>query len=341
MRFASRQSWADLIRVVAIFGVVMIHACSGPFYRFGALPLADWLAANLLDAVVRPAVPLFVMLSGALLLKPGAPLPDPASIGRRVLRVLVPLGVWGTFYLWYGSWQTGASFGIAQWLTLATRLPYYHLWFVYMIIGLYLLLPVLQLLFDAALTRPWLQRWLLALWVITTCVPVFLPLPLLGLLQQTSLFGYGGYFVLGALLIRDNRGSAWAWALVWMAATAATFALTWSWSDAAGRPVEVAYQYFSPNVALASVAAFVLLARTQVGPRAGVWLQRLSAASFVLYFVHVVVLDALSASAAQVAVFVALPQAVAIIALAVATFVLSGVAAVALRRLPGAERWLG
>lgn len=59
-----RKVWADLLRVAAIFGVIVIHACGLTFYKYGNISQSDWLAINLLDSMARCSVPLFVMLSG-------------------------------------------------------------------------------------------------------------------------------------------------------------------------------------------------------------------------------------------------------------------------------------
>lgn len=48
----NRKTWADLCRVAAIFGVVVIHACGTNFYQFGKISTSDWLSINLLDSLV-------------------------------------------------------------------------------------------------------------------------------------------------------------------------------------------------------------------------------------------------------------------------------------------------
>ena len=64
----TRVLWADLIRVVAIFAVIVLHVAAVPVTKFKAIPQSQWWWANGYDALVRPCIPLFVMLSGALLL---------------------------------------------------------------------------------------------------------------------------------------------------------------------------------------------------------------------------------------------------------------------------------
>ncbi len=285
----NRKTWADLCRVAAIFGVVVIHACGANFYQFGKISTPDWLSINLLDSLVRCSVPLFVMLSGALILSPQDKPATPLQIIGRIRKVAIPLLTWNVAYLLYVSHFTGQ---VIDWLSMFRQVPMYHLWFVYMIIGLYLLLPVLQAVFDAIAKRSDLQRYLLALWLVVTCVPVYYPLPILALVQQTSLLGYAGYFLIGGIVANTHQrsGKTLFWVLAYLAAVLVTFWLTWHFSDATQSVDERAYLDFSPNVFLASLAAFILFTRlsTAVHCTALHWI---SDRAFLVFFMHVVVLE--------------------------------------------------
>lgn len=291
--------WASLCRVLAIYGVVLLHSCGAYFYKFGTIPLSDWLSANLLDSLVRSSVPLFVMLSGALLLKPGAHRAPPAaisSLARRVSKVLLPLITWSAIYLLFLSYNSGNS--PVNWLSVLRWPAMYHLWFVYMIIGLYLLLPVFQILFEAIRNRRDLQWYLLCVWLVITCVPVYWPLPILAIMQQTSLLSYGGYFLFGAVIASSppDRISTTIWLLIFLVSVFVTFGLTWSFSEQAGKPVETAYIYFSPNVFVSAVAAFTLITRVKVPQSAAKVLQWVGDRSFLIYFVHIMALALVTAS---------------------------------------------
>lgn len=286
----NRKAWADLCRVAAIFGIVVIHACGANFYQFGKIPTPDWLSINLLDSLVRCSVPLFVMLSGALLLSPQATPASPLQIIGRIRKVAIPLLTWNVAYLLYVSHFTGQPI---DWLSMFRQVPMYHLWFVYMIIGLYLLLPVLQAVFAAIIKRPDLQRYLLALWVLVTCVPLYYPLPILTLIQQTSLLGYAGYFLMGGIVanVHPRSGKTFFWMLAYLVAVFVTFWLTWRFSDAAQSVDERAYIYFSPNVVFASLASFIIFTRVQIGGRVAKALNWISDRAFLIFFMHVVVLE--------------------------------------------------
>ncbi len=88
---AGRIFWLEVVRAVAIAGVVFLHSASPGLYLVDSLPRADWRFAIVVDGLTRPAVPLFFMASGALLLRREFSFAD---LGRRLPRLVVPLLAW-------------------------------------------------------------------------------------------------------------------------------------------------------------------------------------------------------------------------------------------------------
>ena len=334
----NRKMWADLCRVVAIFGVVVIHACGESLYKFGKIPVSDWLSINLLDSLVRCSVPLFVMLSGALLLNSQLMTATPLRIISRIKKVAIPLLTWNIAYLLYVSHFTGQEI---DWLSMLRQAPMYHLWFVYMIIGLYLLLPVLEAVFTVISKRYDLQLYLLSLWVLITCVPIYFPLPILTLLQQTSLLGYAGYFLMGAIIanVQQRTGGSLIWLIIYISAVFITFWLTWRLSYDAQSLDERPFIYFSPNVVLASLASFILITRIHFNNRFSSLLHWLSDRAFLVFFMHVVVLE--SVQNQFFAAGFSMPVAIQTILISVLTFLLSLGIASLLRLLPNSRALLG
>lgn len=335
-----RAAWADLCRVVAIYGVILIHSCGIAFYAFGKSPMSDWLSANALDSAVRVAVPLFVMISGAMLLRAGAQVVSTGSILRRVLKVFIPLVFWSAAYL-YRNGALG-SYG-AGLLTMFSEPVMYHLWFVYMIAGLYILLPFLQAIYQMLRTRPTLGAYFFLVWFAVTCVPTYWPLPVLRIMQVTSFLGYGGLFILGGLLAGIGRKAIPRWTCIGVYAicSAITFYLTWRFSEAAGAGVERAYVYFTPNVIIASIAAFLAFMTFDLSVRAAAIAKWLSDRAFIIFFVHVAVLEHVRLSGAIRVASEHLPMALVILLISLSTFFISGLIAAAIRLIPGASRVAG
>ncbi len=163
----NRVVWVDWMRVVACFMVIVVHATE-PFYLGGQgsliLTEIDAYWASLFDSLVRACVPLFIVASSYL------QFPLHYSSGeflrRRVVRVLVPFLLWTTVYaLVWGE-------PVENFKNLLFNFNYSagHLWFVYMLIGVYLLMPLLS---------PWAERVskrelqvYLAIWAFTTIIPL-------------------------------------------------------------------------------------------------------------------------------------------------------------------------
>jgi len=330
--------WADLCRAVAIYGIILIHSCGAAFYQYGKIPLSDWLAANFLDSLVRCTVPLFVMLSGTLNLRhEGGSL---QKVRHRIIRVLLPLLVWSGIYLMYVSHNSGLR---VDWLSVFSKEAMYHLWFVYMIIGIYLFLPLFQTLFDAIRSRLDFQIYFFSLWFVISCIPVYWPLPLLSLLQQNSFFGFGGYFLIGGIVASTNRDriSTLTWSLLFLLGVLTTFGITWYLSWQAEAPVVKGYLYLSPNVLISSIAAFVLFTRIRLSVATAKLMKFISERCFFIFFVHVLVLEYVRYSDFIASVNQHAPMFITIIVISTITFVTSLMMSSFVKLIPGAQRFLG
>ena len=170
-----REVWVDWLRVFACLLVMVVHS-SEPFYLDGydtlILTDADLIWASAIDSAARMSVPLFVIASSYLLF------PLRYSSGeffkRRAVRILIPFVVWSVVYaLCYGAPLTNLST-----LLLNFNFTASHLWFVYMLVGIYILMPILS---------PWAKdvskkelKVYLALWLLTTIIPLIRDIMTLG-----------------------------------------------------------------------------------------------------------------------------------------------------------------
>ncbi len=136
----------DAIRLAAIVAIVLLHTAANGVNRL-AFDSADWWLANAVDSACRAGVPLFLMLTGALFL-PRPQLPARPFYRRRWQRLALPLLGWSLFYLIWSAakahWK-GQPYGLNDALDqLQSGAPYYHLWFIFMLVGIYALLPMLN-----------------------------------------------------------------------------------------------------------------------------------------------------------------------------------------------------
>lgn len=149
------MTWLDNARILAIFAVIFVHVSVGvPWHSEPGSFL--WLYGSSFDVLVRWCVPVFVMVSGALLLAPH----DNESLGdfykKRMSRVLLPILFWSLLYIVWGYFRENVqepftfSYVVGK---LASGKPYYHMWFMYMLLGLYLFTPVFRAIIAKLKTR--------------------------------------------------------------------------------------------------------------------------------------------------------------------------------------------
>lgn len=104
-----------------------------------------WWFGNIYNSLVRWCVPVFVMISGALLLDPHKQEDLSTFYRKRISRLLIPITTWSVLFLaWYfikGTLKGIAPTGLELLGKLLSGTPYEHMWFLYMILGLYLFTP--------------------------------------------------------------------------------------------------------------------------------------------------------------------------------------------------------
>lgn len=216
-----RIIYLDILRVLAIFMVLLMHA--GDPYLWDPATKTFGAECSFYCALLRPCVPLFIIMSSILLLPLKS---DPASFfKRRFTRVLVPFLLWSIIYVFLptpgkivfgGPENAFTDSGMNVYAYNLMMIPFsftgtnVHFWFIYTIIGLYLFMPIIS---------PWIQQAskktllsFLMIWSVTLFFPyIRLWFPQLqgecdwndfGMLYYFS--GYLGYIVLGFFLHKYN-----------------------------------------------------------------------------------------------------------------------------------------
>ena len=129
--------------------------------------------------------------------------------------------------------------------------------------------------------------------------------------------------------------------VVYGCGVATTFYLTYEQSLESNVLIEKAYNYVSLNVVFASIAAFVLLTRVRVSDRYAKLCRWVGERSFLLFFIHVVVLEKVINSELMKIVTSNFPTIFVILSTAIATYLISLLVAAFLRLLPASKTFLG
>ena len=196
----------DLIRTIAIILVILLHASTQSYPDVGLMSpqgVQIWWASNVYDSISRVCVPLFVMLAGALLLQPSkADEPLKVFFKKRLNRIGIPFLFWGAIYFAWRLFVNGEKLTTNSIVQGVLGGPYYQFWFLYLLLGLYIVTPVLRVVIKHADWK--ILRYLIFVWFVGTAI-----IPLLTLFGSYSLnanvfifTGWLGYFVLGAYLLK-------------------------------------------------------------------------------------------------------------------------------------------
>lgn len=342
-----RIVFLDWLRAAACLMVMLVHACECVYsddYSFSfPSEFAKW-SVMLIQCFVRPvAVPLFLMASAYLLVpvKTGTGV----FLKKRFSRVGIPFlvflflyaflpAVWGEF-TWAEAWTNVKQAGI----NFIPRES--HLWFVYMMLGLYLIMPVIS---------PWLakasrkeERFFLGLWVFTLFFyllrdkfgPVFgecwwNPYPLFYYVS-----GYIGYIILGHYFRTKVRWSARKTAKVCIPLLVACYVFglyqfyTRSFVTDTPARLEMHLQNDTIVAGIMSASLFMLFTHIKADGRLYGLVRKISEASYGMYLMHMLMLPAVFGFLNPV-----LPVPIAIILTAVITFTLSFVISRLIGKLP-------
>ena len=189
----NRIVWLDVIRCVAMIMVIGVH-CIDPFYispTMRAIPEYTYWAA-IYGSLLRPSVPLFVMMTGLLLL-PVKKQPLEKFYKKRIYRVLFPFLIWSVLYSMF-PWFTGVlglpkeiigdffcytqgqeSQSLIDSLKDVAMIPFNfshkenHMWYIYLLIGLYLYMPFFSAWIENADRKT--KRAFLLIWIISLFIP--------------------------------------------------------------------------------------------------------------------------------------------------------------------------
>jgi len=292
----------DLIRTLAIFLVVLLHASLMTLQLYPSSS-PNWWAASVYKSIALPCVPLFIMLSGALLLQP-VKVNEPIRVflKKRLSRIGLAFAFWTAIYTIWSFYVsktpvTLANVGQSISFDLFSG-AYYQFWFIYLIVGLYLITPILRVVITYGGDK--MIRYLIIVWFVGVAVVPLLELAS-GFILNVDVFvigGWIGYFVLGLYLLKVKLRSAVLYSLLVLGFVWTIFGV-WLMNFPM---VDVQRQNFfvdslTANVIIGSVALFMILLKFRpdwpgsnqtIGKRL---VQAISKNTLPIFLFHIIILE--------------------------------------------------
>jgi surface polysaccharide O-acyltransferase-like enzyme len=216
-----RIAYVDLLRIAAIFGVIIIHV-SASGWNNAPVGYYNWVIISLYYYLTRWTVPAFIMISGIFHLAPSSPNSviektefkyEIKIIFNKVFHFIGIIIFWGIFYNLVYHVRKIIVFRMEV-LTLHNILKifdkiifgpaWYHLWYLYMLIGLYLLTPIIRC-FIGNSKQGLIKYYLVLFFFIGTCLPlcniIFQNISIFHdreiYFHISELSGYAGYYIAG------------------------------------------------------------------------------------------------------------------------------------------------
>lgn len=201
---SKRIIYLDMLKVISCIAVVLIHATAVGFTEID-ISSTGWKMSAVFNLISRFAVPVFVMVSGALFLDKDKEVSVKKLYTKNILHLVIIYIVWTFIYSTYNVYNKGLEFNILKILKGGIIKSYYHLWFIPMLIGVYVWIPMLKnIVKDKKLVEYFLIIFLL-FGVIPTTIQLF-NFPYSGYIGnilsriQVPALSYIGYFILGHYL---------------------------------------------------------------------------------------------------------------------------------------------
>ena len=314
----------EVMRVIAFIMVIVIHVSNYFCRAYGSISTGEYVYSLIINSLARVSVPCFFMMSGALLLGRTEGMDKALARAKKFFGVLC---VWTLIYYLFNVYYTDQG---CIWRKLLEKPAEAHLWYLYVMIPVYIVLPFLQVLCKGMNEK--LEKAFMVIGFIWLTIVHIMPygeLDLnfkLDLYFDLPLFGdrsYIFYLFSGYLIAKykDKIKLSQKQLLLLFVGGSMINVVATIWKSAEqGDHFEWVFQYGGPMVIISSLAFFAYIMRlgngdVKLSDKAKKWIDTSCACSFGIYLIHIMFLDnyKIHVAADAVSVYWILPVLVVVI----------------------------
>ena len=295
----TRFFYLDVLRALAIVAVVFLHNSDDAVEHYGKISSADWLSASLYNGLTRFCVPMFIVISGSLLLNPAKETNIRELFTKRLPKLVIPLVAWSIIYVIFQNYTKHifSTYSLPMLLKAFYQGPLiFHFWFLYLMIGIYLLSPIINLFIKSATEAQVL--YFLVLWFVTNCVFGVIQIAFetpVGL-ELFFFTGYVGYFVLGYYLRQfdfTKKALHLLYAMGIAAFIISVAGIILMYNNHFGHAGDLVEDDFTPEIPFAVAGLFLFFKNRKFRDQPRWWktvITEVSSESYGIYIVHVLIM---------------------------------------------------
>lgn len=277
------QFGISFLRILATFSVIIIHVSGSLVEKFGEISMFDWNVANFFDSISRYSVPMFFMISGALLLNKDYELMD--FLKKRFGKIIPPFLIWSLIYSLLNRYIfKNELFNIVKIVKDIFYGSEYHLWFIYALLGVYLVTPIIRKWIKQASEKEILYVLIIWLFTLVLTIPklkIYFPK-----IDLTYFSGFIGYFILGYYLSLFQFKKVLSIFLIVFGATI-TIVGTYYFTFKNAKLYYYFYEYLCLNTFMVSSGVFMLFKNIRSSnPKVIHFVGHLNQACFGIYLMH-------------------------------------------------------
>lgn len=331
-----RKSYLDILRVIAIFAVVLLHTVSSVTANYASMMTSTQIGVyNAIKSLCTFCVPVFVMISGALFLDPDKEITIKNLFGKYIRRLVLALFLFGFVYCEIelvvdhkGFWASDLPLAFKN---VLTGNSWAHMWYLYMLVGIYLIIPVLKG-FVAYASKSAYTYILILLLIFQVALPDACKLLKMDIgihIPISSIYVF--YFLAGYYLaeyVRKTRTLCICSSI--LGAGSAVYIIASCVTD-----YKAAFHYDSPAIVLLSVCLFSALSCCQ---RESQLCRKLHPFIFGIYLIHTFFLNIFYKGLHVTPL--SMGGYVLILPFAIVTLILSFIAVWIMRKIPFMEKWI-
>lgn len=281
---SKREYSFDILRVISMCMVIIIHVSNVYSRSYGIISNQSFLFSLIFNTISRISVPIFLMISGALLLERDF---NKKKYLNRIKKFIILTIIWDIIYLVWEYYYLGITYNNFYKLLLEPFRA--HLWYLYTILIIYIIQPLLKIILEKSNKK--IKILLLILWLLFSTISIKISF----IANYFTIFCYIGYFIIGNYLykyIKKNELKKYTLPLFILIVISygISIVLNYMFSRRYNMFYNLFFAYRTPFIIIATFSFFTIIVSNN-NKKISNFIISLSDLSFGVYLIHGIFLD--------------------------------------------------